>query len=310
MIDGDRRRFLKQLGAATTLTAAAGCLDGGESNGTPTDNGSSSPPSGQGTEGEPDGDQAPNGEDAGANSDSAQLSAETFEYLPSDSELEGIPEAFGNGPVYALDHAYPAVISNQVSDDIQNYLNQENIIAPGWGNFGIEDIDERLSVGIYGNNFDIYNLRDSAEGLVDEAEEVGELNNAPVYHWEDSAGNTRSVIQVNENTLLASSQAIDATEAIRESYLRMIEASEGERNRFLAQDPVGQTWSNLDYRHIMGASMDSEYTEGNQIAQGRRILFDSDAYEMEQGPITGEGFDPATTEEREADSFLRTYTMN
>ena len=290
MVDEDRRRFLKQLGAATTLTAAAGCLDGGESNGTPTDNGSSTPTPGQETDGQPDGDQAPDqDEPTEDNTGQSNDAFSTLDYLPATSELSDLSDSGDTPAVTDISHGYPAAMAETFSSNAVSTYEENGWVVPGWAGFGLADVDEKASFTGVASGASIYKVSDDATVQIEGGEQIGEIGGMDLYELtrEDQDPDT---VLAGDNYVIASFYP-PTNENIRTLLARMVETKEGERPAYMDEEPLGDVWSDIDYDELIKATVGGPSVDlgADQLAEAANHDFAADSLKAQQGIIYDDG---------------------
>lgn len=308
MVNEDRRRVLKQLGATTSLVGVAGCLDG---DGTESDSGGNST-SINDSEERPSEDKNPepeSSEDGDQSQGQESQSMGLLDYIPASSELQDLIPTGGSEAIHTVEHGYPMLIAEEMDDDLVSHYNEnQGFIVPKWAGFGLSDIEEKVSFDPAAGGASVYKIVESADTRnLNSVAQVGELAGMDLYEWEGYSGEGKPALLVSDDIIIASPNNT-SDEDTRELFTRIDGAQEGSIPRYVDEDQIGQMWDGLEYNHIFSAFMSGENfdLEGDQLATGLRTEVGSKEYHLDIGKIYRDGsYEVQSSESRENDSFLR-----
>lgn len=271
-----RRTFLKELGTATTLTAVAGCLDGGNSD-------ESSPNDTSTPANTPD--DTPEEEHAAQNGEADSI--ESLQYIPASSELQGLEHERETDVVAVLEHGYPATIAEKAPEDVVLTWEEENAIAPSWAEFSISDIEDKTSFSGVQGGASVYSLSEDAQVQLGDVEEIGEMQEMTLYEY--NTEDEFATLLADEDTVIAKNQEPD--EELRDLFSIIVEAGNGERTRYLQAEPLGMVWGDIQYEDAISTQLDGPYLdlENDQLASASRISFEEDKITAERGRIYEDG---------------------
>jgi hypothetical protein len=295
MIDKERRIYLKQIGTAATLTAIAGCLDGGDSSGAPTDNGSSTPTSGQETEGQPDGDQpeTEREESDQTNSNSSPSVPEVLNFVPTSDELN-MSDYDGTGSVQLVALGFPSDVVEVIPEEAQgNYEENGSFVPYDFADVSMSQVDSKAAIRFEGIGVvPIYQFEeDIGENLNDDIEDIGEYGEFDVLYLQDaeqpfSDNTTDTMILYNGRTALHLDVPGNERQ-YQETLERMVDASNEGASRMVENTELGQAISDIDYQDV--TQVGTQRIESDLVAAGSRFNFSDSGYELQRIELDGEG---------------------
>ena len=288
-----RREVLESLGAGMAAGSLAGCLEGGDNSGTTTENDNDSTTTGQGTEGEPDGDQAPDqDETTEENTGQSNDAFSTLNYLPATSELSDLNESNDTPAVTAINHGYPADMAETFSSETVSTYEENGWVVPNWAGFGLADVDEKATfVGgaTQASPVAVYKMTEGSSIQLEGAEQIGEIGGMELYEVteEDSEPNT---VLAGDGYIIES--AFEPTsEQVRTLLTRMTETEEGDRPAYMEEEQFGEVWPEVDYDELMAATMAGRNVDldSDEFAAAVNHDISSETYTAEIGTIYNDG---------------------
>lgn len=291
MSDRTRREYLEELGAVTTLGAAAGCLDGGDSSGTTTENDTDTATTEQETEGEPDGDQSE--ADDGEETQNGSTENTILDFVPTSEELN--TEAYdGNGGVQLLAIGFPSDVAEIIPQETQgSYEENESFVPYDFANVSMSQVDQKAAVRFEGIGVvPVYEFaEDITQDLNEDLQQVGEYRGFDVMYLEDggqpfSDSTTDRLILYDGNHALR----LDVPEN-DDQYQRtlesMVDASNDETLRMMENTELGQALAQTDYKDV--TQVGTQRIDSGLVAAGSRFDFSEDSYELERIELDEQG---------------------
>jgi hypothetical protein len=254
MIDENRRQVLKQLGAATTLTAVAGCLDSGDSSGTSTDNGTSTPTPGQETDGQPDGDQAPDGEEGDEGQGETETSGNEFDGYGTEM-FNWIPDSrYQEGETAFLAYSRPADIHQAVGDQQAQSYEEQGFWVPPYTDLGMDEIPENLSTRVV----DIaVTDRDLTTQLEENLDSIHEEYGFTIYRGQiENEEGTFDVVVAHDGEKLVNHKGPDLPENyFQERTLPVLARIDDGGTPLIEGHPLDNAFQNTDFEHGLRGSL-------------------------------------------------------
>jgi hypothetical protein len=289
MTDENRRGFLKQLGAATTLTAVAGCL-GNDENQESTPNNTSEPTDNQQTDTPEDTQNQETEESTPEESENDAFS--TLDYLPATSELSDLNDSGDTPAVTAINHGYPADMAETFSSETVSTYEENGWVVPNWAGFGLADVDEKatfLGGATQASPVAVYKMTEGSSIQLEGAEQIGEIGGMELYEVteEDSEPNT---VLAGDGYIIES--AFEPTsEQVRTLLTRMTETEEGDRPAYIEEEQFGEVWPEVDYDELMAATMAGRNVDldSDEFAAAVNHDISSETYTAEIGTIYNDG---------------------
>jgi hypothetical protein len=289
MTDENRRGFLKQLGAATTLTAVAGCL-GNDENQESTPNNTSEPTDNQQTDTPEDTQNQETEESTPEESENDAFS--TLDYLPATSELSGLNDSGDTPAVTAINHGYPADMAETFSSETVSTYEENGWVVPNWAGFGLADVDEKATfVGgaTQASPVAVYKMTEGSSIQLEGADQVGEIGGMGLYEVTVEDGEPKTVLAGDEYVI--ESAFGPRSEQLRTLLTRMTETEEGERSSYMEEEQFGDVWPEVDYDELMAATMAGRNVDldSDEFAAAVNHDISSETYTAEIGTIYNDG---------------------
>jgi len=286
MTDENRRGFLKQLGAATTLTAAAGCLGNDENQESPPNN-TSEPTDNQQTDTPEDTQNQETEENTPEESENNAFS--TLEYLPATSELSDLNDSEDAPAVTDISHGYPATMAETFSSDAVSTYEENGWVVPDWAGFELADVEEKASFTGVARGASIYKMAEDATIQIEGGEQIGEIGGMALYEVTNEEDDPDTILAGDDYVIASYFPPTD--QDIRTLLTRMVEAKNGKRPSYMDEEPIGEVWSDIDYDELIKTTVGGPSVDlgADELAEAANHDFDADNLTAQQGTIYDDG---------------------
>ncbi|QSG08950.1 hypothetical protein [Halapricum desulfuricans] len=293
MSERTRREYLKDFGIAAGVVGAAGCLGGGEDEETPTNTTTDTPGT---TSSDPtteenttEGEETTEEETGNSHDESVP---EVMDFVPTADEINS-SEYDGETPVTAIGVGFPSQIAGNISNQIQQGYEERGTFIPyDFADVDMSQVEQEVVADIKGVDWiPIWKFNeDISQSLNSEMEKRGEYEGFDILYLED-AEQPFSDDTIDRLVLTDGEYAMSVTmpgdeERFYNTLKTLVDASEGEANRFVDETSLGQALTEIDYKDA--TEIGSEGWE-DVVAGGARYVFGEDELQMERIELSEDG---------------------